>query len=253
MALVREEDRTISVAVKGSDKTNYLSVLRATLNDIFNSYKCRKPEMQYRIEQFGQIPDAVAERTPLWLSGAKIYNHADANRLYFEDLTGRDMDLTYVRDIYNIRAENLLWGGRENQLLHDHSRHVTFNFHECNIGLQGNLNELAQLLAERGNEEAAEELKNAASALEQAEKLKTPEEIKKKGLANPLRRLVETLGDENSGLNTAVRGIKNGIGIAQDIANGYNGIAQWLGLPQVPNVFLKKDGEGERISDNSRW
>ncbi len=45
LALVREEDRTISVSVKGNDKTNYISALRTTLNDIFNSYKSEKPEL----------------------------------------------------------------------------------------------------------------------------------------------------------------------------------------------------------------
>jgi len=42
-------------------------------------------------------------------------------------------------------------------------------------------------------------------------------------------------------LHKIVKGIKNGIGIAQDIAEGYNSIAQWAGLPQVSKPFLKKD------------
>jgi len=65
LALVREEKSTISVSVKGKDKTNYISVLRATLNDIFNSYKSEKPELQYRIERFGQIPDELEAKNPL--------------------------------------------------------------------------------------------------------------------------------------------------------------------------------------------
>jgi len=52
--------------------------------------------------------------------------------------------------------------------------------------------------------------------------------------------LTEALGDEKSGLHKTVKGIKNGITIAQDIARGYNDIAQWAGLPQVPTPFLKK-------------
>jgi len=35
--------------------------------------------------------------------------------------------------------------------------------------------------------------------------------------------------------------IKYGVGLAQDIAKGYNDIAQWLGLPQVMKPFLKKE------------
>ena len=48
------------------------------------------------------------------------------------------------------------------------------------------------------------------------------------------------LDDENSNLHKTVKGIKRGVSIAQDIAQGYNDIAQWCGLPQVPKPFLKK-------------
>jgi hypothetical protein len=51
---------------------------------------------------------------------------------------------------------------------------------------------------------------------------------------------VDDLGDEDSTLHKTVKGIKSGIGIAQDIAKAYNDIGQWLGMPQVPKPFLKK-------------
>ena len=34
--------------------------------------------------------------------------------------------------------------------------------------------------------------------------------------------------------------MKKGVSIAQDIAEQYNKLAQWVGLPQVPTPFLKK-------------
>ena len=33
---------------------------------------------------------------------------------------------------------------------------------------------------------------------------------------------------------------KDGVGIAQKLARHYNGIAQWCGLPVVPEPFLGK-------------
>ena len=239
LALVREEDRTISVAVKGKDKTNYISTLRETLNDIFNSYKSEKPESQYRIERFGEIPDEVEAKHPLWLPDRKILNQSNDNIPYYEDIAGQHIDLHYTVKNYNITAENLMLEGRENQFIADKSTHTTFNFHNCNIGLQGNLNDLAQLLSEGGNKEEAKELASAAKALEQAQKCKSPEELKKKGIAGRLGRLVKEFEDEDSKLHKTVKGIKNGISIAQDIAEGYNDIAQWAGLPQVPKPFLK--------------
>ena len=150
-------------------------------------------------------------------------------------------DLHYTVKNYNITAENLMLEGRENQFIADKSTRTTFNFHNCNIGLQGNLNELAQHLTEGGNKEEAKELASAAKALEQAENSKSKADVKKKGIANRLRRLLDDLEDEDSKLHKAVKGIKNGVNIAQDIAKGYNDIAQWAGLPQVPKPFLKSE------------
>jgi len=63
--------------------------------------------------------------------------------------------------------------------------------------------------------------------------------VTKKGVTSRLKRLVNALSDEKSSLHKTVKGVKNGISIAQDIGKGYNDIAQWMGLPQVPKPFLK--------------
>ncbi|MCP4374364.1 MAG: AAA family ATPase [Deltaproteobacteria bacterium] len=234
IALVREEDRTISVTVKGKDKTNYISILRTTLNDIFNSYKSEKPELQYRIEGFGQIPDGLEENNPLWLTDIDIFNYHQREKPYYDVTADQNIPMEPVVNIYKIEAENVITGGQGNRIIKP-----TFNFHDCNIGLQGNLNELAQLLTDGGKKEEAKELENAAKALEKVENSKTKEEVKKKGIANRLRRLVKDLEDENSKLHKTVKGIKNGVTIAKDISKGYNSIAQWVGSPQVPTPFLK--------------
>jgi GTPase SAR1 family protein len=239
IALVREENRTISVSVKGINKTDYISKLRETLNDIFKSYKSKKPELLYRVERFGQIPSELEEKNPLWITDSKIFNHSIVDKPYYEDITGQEISMRVIAKNYNITAETIMIGGSGNVMLFDRSTQ-TFNFHDCNIDLQSNLNELSQLLTESGNNDDAKELTNISKTLEQAEKCESKEELKKKGIAGRLKRLAEELGDENSKLYNTVKGIKNGIGIAQDIAKGYNDIAQWAGLPQVPNPLLKK-------------
>ncbi len=239
VALIREDDRTISVSVKGQDKTHYISRLRETLNDIFNSYKSEKPELLYRVERYGMVADNLDEKHPLWLPDSKILNHATDHKLYYEDISKQDIDLNRTANQYNISANNVILGGHGHTLTEDKSTH--FNFHHCNIGLQGGLNELAQYLTEAGSKEAATELENAAKALEQAEQCTSQEDIKKKGIAKRLTRLVADLGDKNSSLHKSVEGIKHGVGIAQDIGKGYNDLAQWVGLPQIPTPFLKKE------------
>lgn len=239
VALVREEDRTISVSVKGVNKTKYISTLRETLNDIFNSYKSKKPELQYRIERFGQIPDEVETRNPLWLPDQKVFTHAKDNVPYYDDLLRQLIDLQKTVNIYNITAQTLI-SGQGNQFL-DQSTHNTFNFQDCNLSLQGYLNGLSQLLTEEGKNTEATELANVAKFIEQTEQCKTKEEVKKKGLADRLKLLIDKLSDENSSLHKTIKGLEYGVEKAQEIAEGYNKIAQWLGLPQVPKPFLKKE------------
>ena len=234
IALVREEDRIISVSVKGKDKTNYISKFRETLNDVFNSYKSEKPELQYRIERFGEMPGELEAEEPIWLADSKVFNLCQREKPYYDDIADQNIPMAGVINIYNIKAENVISGGAGNMLIQP-----TFYFRDCNISLQGNLNELAQLLTNGGKEEEAEELANAASALERVEKSERREEVKKKGAANSLKRILDALNNKESKLHKTVKGIKNGIGIAQDIAKGYNDTAQWLGLPQVPKPFLR--------------
>lgn len=231
LALVREDGRTFSVAVKGKDKTNYISDLRNTLNDIFNSYKSDKPELLYRVERFGEIPDESVTKSSLWLADRKIINHYQREKPYYDDATDLDIPNAGVVNKYNIRADSVITGGQGHQLIKN-----TFKFRECNIGLHGNLNDLAQLLAEDGKKEDAKELENIANVLEQTE-LSSKEDVKKKGLANRLKRLVQELENKDSKLHKTVKGIKNGISITQDIANAYNSMAQWAGLPTVPKPF----------------
>jgi GTPase SAR1 family protein len=240
IALVREiDDRTITVSVKGPNQTEYLSSLRETLNGIFEGYKSKKPELQYSVERFGEIEEIIQNQLPLWLSDNKILTHAQYGIPYFDENSKQQIVLNQTVQIYNITAQTLLLG-TENRYL-DQSTHNTFNFKDCNISLQGNLNDLARQLTKSGKTEEAKELKEAAELLAEAEECTKPAELKKKGIAAGLQRFAEKLGDEKSSLCKTIKGIEKGIDIAQDIAKGYNNIAQWAGLPQVPNVFLKKE------------
>jgi hypothetical protein len=106
--------------------------------------------------------------------------------------------------------------------------------------LQGNLNELAQLLSEAGHTDDAKELEKTAKALEKLEQYTSPDEVKKTGAMSRLRRLLDDLGDDKSGVGKTIKGVKGAVNVVQDIAKGYNRVAEWAALPQVPNVFLKK-------------
>lgn len=101
-------------------------------------------------------------------------------------------------------------------------------------GLQGSLAELAQSLP-TGSEEriTVQEISEELDALPE-----DPGEAKKLPVLARLRRFVEELGDDKSRLGKSVRGLKAGGRIVQDVGRFYNDVAQWVGLPQVPQPLL---------------
>jgi hypothetical protein len=55
---------------------------------------------------------------------------------------------------------------------------------------------------------------------------------------NKLGRVLKDLGDEDSECSKIIKGAKKSIAVAQKLGKTYNKFAQWLGMPQVPDVFL---------------
>jgi hypothetical protein len=118
-----------------------------------------------------------------------------------------------------------------------------FNFTMHLNGLQSGLNELREE-AEEIEPEAAKEIAAIQQKLEKLEQTPKPEEVKKAGVMNKLKRFFDEANDTGTTLGKTVGKIKGGYKILQDLAEQYNKIAQWCGLPQVPSVFVaKKEGE----------
>ena len=60
-----------------------------------------------------------------------------------------------------------------------------------------------------------------------------------------LSKFIDKPGDTGTRMGKAIQAVENGVGYAQDLAKYYNGIAQWVGLPQVPRPLLKQPAEVE--------
>lgn len=105
--------------------------------------------------------------------------------------------------------------------------------------LQGSINELRDEIVSDSPELAAD-LDKALLAMDKIEGCSTKEDIVKTGALNKVKRFLMDLQDEDSNLGKVIGGIKHGAGIVQDIAEKYNSVAEWCGLPVVPKVFLKK-------------
>jgi hypothetical protein len=53
-----------------------------------------------------------------------------------------------------------------------------------------------------------------------------------------LKRLVDQINDPDSLLNKTISASKKGVAACQKAGKIYNKVAQWLGMPQVTDVFL---------------
>jgi len=57
---------------------------------------------------------------------------------------------------------------------------------------------------------------------------------------NKLNRFLVKLSDHDSNYNKIIKGTEKGIELAQKLGRTYNKFAQWLAMPQVPDLFLGK-------------
>jgi pyruvate kinase len=124
---------------------------------------------------------------------------------------------------------------------------ATANLQQLRI-LQGGLSELEQTLPKDSEERS--EVSEAREALEKVSREDDPRTIARSGAMNKLRRFLERLGDDKSPVAKTVRGIRQGIEIAQGIARAYNAVADWCGLPHVPKPFVeagKKPDEARNV------
>jgi predicted nucleic acid-binding Zn-ribbon protein len=88
------------------------------------------------------------------------------------------------------------------------------------------------------NPKLKEELNRIEDSLDEVSAEDEKKELKKP--MNKMRRFLENLTDENSDFYKAIEGTKKGIELAQKVGKTYNKFAQWLALPQVPDLFLGK-------------
>ncbi|HYG16317.1 MAG TPA: leucine-rich repeat domain-containing protein [Bacteroidia bacterium] len=114
---------------------------------------------------------------------------------------------------------------------------ININIHQEIPHLQSEFHELNKALKDIPQEDK-EELKALDDELLNINLEKDPKtELRKP--ANRLKRILDAINDEGSSLNKAVKAGDKTIKAAQKLAKTYNKIAQWLALPQVPDVFLK--------------
>lgn len=243
IALVRERDREIQVSVKGSAKSNYISDIRETLNDIFESYKSLQPTLSYKI-----VGDDVAPNRDLYLSEQKIVNHVKNGEDYYDDVLDQKISLRAVKELYKIFSDtnvNHYHGDNQTHIGGDNRgvvKSTTINFKDCNLDLQGNLNYLIEKLSKTVDQEDLEDLQKVVTVLAEIEDNNNKEEVKeilkKNSVSRRLGDFVEDLGDEKSSMAKKIKGVKNGAKVVKDIVTLFNKAANWAGMDTIQDIAL---------------
>jgi len=213
-AMVIEDDRTITIQVKGDGKIDYILKLRETMDDILEGYKSDKPKRHSRIVETGE---GIPWKTSRQNNDRNITVPDETIRAYVE--MGQRYLIPEIKELIDLALTAKTLNLTVNQNV------VNINFHKCNIKLQGNLNSLIRSLDPQKDSDVVRELTDVVSDLERAENLNSLEEAEKKGFLVKLRRLAEDMGDENSQTHKVVKGVKNGIAIIKEIAKAYNAIS----------------------------
>jgi len=275
-ALVEMENEcawSITVSVRGPKQTEYISKLRTTLNDIFKGYESNRPELKYEVNFLDAETKRLDSQTlshkdsnEFLQTEKQIVINAQASQALPQDnplqmvlkqaiRAAKEYDLPLTIQI--IGGDYIANGDKSD----DHSTNinnyqtVNVSFHNCSVGLQGELNALALRFSELGTPEdieLAKELAGVASDLDasikeippdvkpdsqEMEKVRTS--LQKKGRLSRLGTFYVDLNDENSELYQKTVNLRKGVEILQKIGCGYNDVAQWLCLPQIPRFFLK--------------
>ncbi|HLP45809.1 MAG TPA: hypothetical protein VK469_07685, partial [Candidatus Kapabacteria bacterium] len=255
-----ERERRISIYVNGGQKRDYFSIIRKTLRDINGSFKQLtttervplpdNPGTTVEYEELigheleGQSEILIGKLRKKYSVAALldgIANVEDRKKEY-EKIPREGGDL-YLQVIQQNRQEQI---ATQNQSVKQETNiQIAIDIKVDLPALKTDFFKLKEELEEMAANNPA-----LAKSTELAELAKVEDgldeltlEAEKKELAKPLNklgRLLEKMGDKDSKMSKILDGTKKGVELAQKVGRTYNKFAQWLALPQVPDIILGK-------------
>ena len=267
-ALVKadHEDRQISIWVNGAQPQRYFATLRKTLRDLHSDFK-KLPAVEWvplpddpehaieyerlvGLEQMGeheyvdgitkkrypvaQLLDGIerpeerrTEQMARMLEKRGIHLHFDQSQRVDVRQTNEQKQLSIQQTTVTVEVKN------------ESLRELSSTLATLKEDL------LDEIEDGQDRKKLGKELDRVEQALAQLGEAKSQEKAKTSPAMKRLSKFIDKLGDTGTRMGKAIQAVENGVGYAQDLAKYYNGIAQWVGLPQVPRPLLKKPAEVE--------
>lgn len=244
-----ERDKKIYIYVNGEQKRDYFSAIRKTFGDINGSFE------KLEVKEWVPLPDnekfalEYAELVGYELEGKEDYFVGKLRKSYsvLQLLNGIEKPEERMKKYESDRSMKIEFSPHiEVSPEMSQKTDVRTDVH-VETKIETYLNVYLPTLKSQFDE-FKDEVADADPKIEkELEKIEdsldeVSSKSKKESLIKPMNKLgrfLQKLGDENSNLHKIVAGTKKGIQIAQKVAKTYNKFAQWLALPQMPDLFLK--------------
>jgi small GTP-binding protein len=249
---VKPLDRLIEIKINGSKKQELLAIIRHQFDHINNSIKrvkitkeipCNCSEgctHKFDYEQL-LIAENLGKETvdcPVSWKGVQLsalldgFVKKEERKEEYKKISesGRDVYMKIEQKQVNIQKQEAKQDVKQDIK-------IDINVKVDLPAIQSDFEELKNLLIE-SNPEVERKLNEIGEGLDEVSADTEKEKLKKP--FNKMRRFLEKLGDEKSDYYKLISTTKKGIELAQKVGKTYNKFAQWLALPQVPDLFLGK-------------
>ncbi|NMI06740.1 GTP-binding protein [Paenibacillus sp. SZ31] len=204
-------------------------------------------KMLLRYEEHGH-EEAVCDKSMLRVSvsnlldGIESFTNRQKERELFMDKTPHII----LNNTINNENHNNNNSNSESKNINTNKNTTTITIEIKNVidALQGDLLDMKEEVTAK-EPELANEFDKLEKGITQLNSAMSKEEIIRSGGLKKFNRFMQEVQDEESLLGKTIKNIKYGTSIAQDIADKYNSIAEWCGLPVVPKLFLNKNKNGD--------
>ncbi|MCP4148337.1 MAG: hypothetical protein GY757_11355, partial [bacterium] len=259
---VDERDKKILIDVSGVMKRDWFAVLRHTFKEINNSFEKLAVQEMVPLPEKGPDNEIIGvpykELTGFEQMGRDEFVSGKLKKIFsikqllngivseierkeeYMKVSKRDGGDTFVK----IEQNMLSVQKQENNQVVKQKVDVDVK-QEVNVAIdikvelpaiQENFADLKKLLVNQ-NAGLRDELKELEDSLDNLHPAGNKESMT--GPMNKLFRFLKKLGDEDSEYGKLIAGAEKGVQYAQKLGKGYNNVAQWLALPQIPDLLLK--------------
>ncbi|HCR3201121.1 TPA: hypothetical protein ON439_003426 [Morganella morganii] len=152
-------------------------------------------------------------------------------------------DLICHKDININRLLEIIGNGlmQKNQVLVDFKPEISIsnnmNVNQFVSSALGGISELIENIPE--HDEMHSVLKELENSLISIESDNDAISVRRSPAMSKFTRFMNKVTEAGSGFNLAMKNVDKGWEVFSDLANRYNKLADWCGLPKIPSVFLK--------------